>query len=197
MSVKQTVLGLLAAGPAHGYRLCARMNTSFGAMRAIGSSRVYAVLAELEREGLATGRTERDARSGTRRLFELTGRGHAAHRAWLARPMECRGLLRRPLLVKIAVARSLGERVPARTLRAERNARERLLRSLREARGRTAIERLLDERAARHLEVELWLLDEVSVAQSPPPVRVPPSREHGAPADADGPTLRPRARGSR
>jgi len=170
MSVKHIVLGLLEHAPAHGYRVSERLGRSFGTAFTVEPSRVYAVLAELERDGLVLGHCEIDESRRSRRSCEATAAGRAELRAWLARPGACRTFLRRPLLLRVAVAAATGACLTAKTLRAERAARERLLRNLQAARTGTAVERLLDARLAAHLEVELWLLDRLA-GGAPPTLR--------------------------
>ena len=169
MALDHVLLGLLEQGPAHGYRLCRRIDASFGELRPVQPSRVYARLAALEEQGLVIGRDETDPRRRPRRVFTITERGRAVYRAWLVRPAACTTLLRRPLLVKVALAAHLGERLGYRMVRAESTIRARLLRSLCESPPVTTVERLVRERAVRHLEVELWLLDRLAQETGPRP----------------------------
>lgn len=158
MSLEHLVLGLLVQAPAHGYSLCARVNEQLCELRPVHPSHVYAALGRLERGGLAVAHTEREQRR-THRVFSVTAAGTAAHRAWRARGDRGRSPLRRPLLVKAALLAMLGEQQGPRLLRAERTARERLLGELRALPPAATIACLLRERARRHLEVELWLLE--------------------------------------
>jgi len=172
MPLEDLVLGLLAQGPAHGYRLRARLEAELGAQRPLETSHVYAALARLEDHGLAVGRVELDGQGRTRRVFNLTAAGRARHRALLDRPGACWTLLRRPLLLKTALLAVLGEHLGRRSLQAERALRERLLRGLLASPPATEVARLLRDRERRHLEVELWLLD--ALGRPPAPTTRPP-----------------------
>jgi DNA-binding PadR family transcriptional regulator len=164
MAVKHVVLGVLAERPQHGYRVHEHLRRAYGGAPALEPSRVYAVLADLERDGLVAGRTMQSASGRMRRVCEITAAGRAALSAWLARHDACRVFLQRPLLLKVALAAYLGQVLDARLLRAERVARERRRRLLRDAvdARTTAPDVLAERRALAHLEVELWLLDRLA-----------------------------------
>lgn len=174
MALDQLVLGLLAQGPAHGYRLRARLEEAFGARRPVEASHVYAALAGLERQRLVASRVAHDQQGRTRRVFAITAAGRRQLRAWCDLPTACPTLLRRPLLLKTAIAALLGERLARRSLQAERASRERLLRDLAAVPLPGPIARLLQDRARRHVEVELWLLD-VLAGRATPTTRPPGS----------------------
>jgi len=159
MSLEHVVLGFLVAAPAHGYGLCARINDQLGELHPVHASHVYAALAKLERRGLVTAHVAHERRRARRVFFVTTG-GVRAHDAW--RDERGPSPLRRPLLAKAALLALLGERHGARQLRAERAARECLLGELRSLPPAAAIACLLRDRARRHLEVELWLLDQIA-----------------------------------
>lgn len=160
VSLANVLLALLARRPDHGYRLRARIAGELGLPSPREPSHVYAALAELERAGLVERRDEIEARRGCRQLAATSaGRAHLA--AWLARRVDDGALLRRPLLMKVAVWSFLGERPGRRALRAERAACERRLGDPgSEPRG--VLGALLRDRARRHLEVERWLLDRLA-----------------------------------
>ncbi|HEY8516804.1 MAG TPA: PadR family transcriptional regulator [Candidatus Binatia bacterium] len=170
MSVKHIVLGLLEHGPAHGYRLRERLNRSFLAGRELEPSHVYALLAELARAGLVVAVDEDPPSRRRRRCYALTDAGREVLRRWLVDEPACRAFVARPLLIRVALAAHLGERLDAKLLRAERRARERLVRELRDERRGSTLERLADLRTLAHLadlrtlahlEAELELLGEL------------------------------------
>jgi DNA-binding PadR family transcriptional regulator len=166
VAVKHVVLGLLARAPAHGYGLRRDLDAALGRLRPVPPSRLYGVLAGLRAAGFVVSRREA-VRGRVRRVHEITPDGRAELRAWLARPALCAGLLDHPLLVKVAVLSRLGASLPPQALRAERTARERLLVQLRDGPPRSPLERLCDERLARHLEVELWLVGRLAERVAP------------------------------
>lgn len=165
MALAHLVLGVLARGPAHGYRLRRELEAMLGPSHGPEPSRLYAVLRALRDAHLVAARYE-TVRGRVRRVHEITPRGRAEHRAWLGRSGGCAAFLRRPLLVKVAVLEHLGAGagMSPQLVRAERATRERSLDGLRAARDRTLVERLCDERVARHLEVELRLLERLARA---------------------------------
>lgn len=160
MSLANVLLALLVRGPDHGYRLRARVAGELGLPPLREPSHVYAALADLERAGLVERRAETAAERGSR-LLAVTPAGRTQLAAWLARRMDDGALLRRPLLLKVAVWTFLGERPGRRTLRAEQGACERRLGVPGTDPG-TPVGALLRDRARRHLEVERWLLDRLA-----------------------------------
>ncbi len=166
MALKHLVLGVLARGPAHGYRLRREIEAILGPSHGPAPSRLYAVLRALRDARLLAAREETVC-GRVRRVLEITARGRAEHRAWLERSGACSAFLRRPLLVKVALLEHLGAGagVSPQLLRAERTARERALDGLRTDRERTLVARLCDGRLARHLEVELRLLERLAKAR--------------------------------
>ena len=81
-SVELVVLGLLVERPAHGYALHARLEERAGDLAHVSPSRVYSILARLERDGLVDGREERIGRR-RRRVYTIreTGRRELRRRA--------------------------------------------------------------------------------------------------------------------
>jgi len=125
MALKHLVLGILRQEPAHGYRVASRLVALAGAVRRVEPARVYETLGALEREGsIALAPDPPDGRG--RRVWETTAKGREELDRWLERPVPSADWLRRPLLVRLAVA---GPEHPARTeaARAELQARRRAL----------------------------------------------------------------------
>lgn len=73
-SVELVVLGLLVERPGHGYALHARLEERAGDLAHVSPSRVYSILARLERDGLVDGRDERTGRR-RRRVYTIRGAG--------------------------------------------------------------------------------------------------------------------------
>jgi len=160
VSLANVLLALLVRRPDHGYRLRARVVGELGLPAVREASHVYAALAELERAGRVERRDATPANRGSRQLAATSaGRAHLA--SWLARRAADATLLRRPLLLKVAVWTFLDERPSRRTLRAERAACERRVGDP-AAEPRGLLAGLLRDRALRHLEVERWLLDRLA-----------------------------------
>ena len=165
MALDHLVLGLVAANVGHGYAIARRITELQGGRGSVQRSHVYAALARLERRGLIAVHPEPPARR-PRRTFAATDAGRGWLAAWLDRtPEDGAALLRRTLLVKLAVRELLGERPSRRELSAERAARRHDAgepgadRTADAAVVRDPVAALLLARARRHRDVELWLLD--------------------------------------
>jgi DNA-binding PadR family transcriptional regulator len=98
MTVKHSLLGLLAESPGTGYALKQRYEDRTGAMWPVNIGQVYKTLARLDSDGLV-------ARAGgdETALFELTDAGRAELSEWLAEPVPVTGL-RDELVVKVLLA---------------------------------------------------------------------------------------------
>jgi len=84
-SLRTAVLAALVERPAHGYDLTTRLNRRMGPMLQADARRVYEVLEQLEKEGLATSVEEQAAAAPhrRRRVFSLTASGRSTHSGWL------------------------------------------------------------------------------------------------------------------
>ena len=85
-SLRTAVVAALVEQPGHGYELTNRLNRRMGPVLQTDSRRVYEVLEQLEKEGLAHCVEERV--TGTshrrRRVFSATALCHKAYAAWFA-----------------------------------------------------------------------------------------------------------------
>jgi DNA-binding PadR family transcriptional regulator len=84
-SLRTAVVAALVEQPAHGYDLTNRLNRRMGPVLQADPRRVYEVLEQLEKEGLArsTEQHAADAPHRPRRVFSATERGRAAYAGWL------------------------------------------------------------------------------------------------------------------
>lgn len=83
-SLRTAVVAALVEQPTHGYDLTNRLNRRMGPMLQVDSRRVYEVLEQLEKEGLA-GSVEESAAGAShrrKRVFSATALGRAAHEEW-------------------------------------------------------------------------------------------------------------------
>lgn len=129
MALASALLGLLSAGPAHGYQLQTTLEAELGPLWQTRASQVYLTLGRLERDGLVVATRQRQDKRPDRQLLELTERGRAAAQRWLT---EVEGA--EDLVVRLAVARiAAPDRFPevARATVDSRQAALRQLRSLR------------------------------------------------------------------
>jgi DNA-binding PadR family transcriptional regulator len=213
LPAKHLVLGVLVATETHGYAIQRSLLATLGPAFAIPPARVYALLNQLERDGLISVRSGGRARHGPRRSFHIEAAGREEYQRWLGAPTSCASLLRSELLVKLTLVLECGPGALAAIVAAERAARVRakmdLHRQIARVRtaptgGRTAgtaspslrcpanesrppstrvLERLELQRALRHLQVELDALEELE-RFAPPPVPAPRAEAQPTPSPA-------------
>src|SRR5690606_23175949 len=82
----ETILGILAAEPQHGYQLLARFQSKadLGRVWTLSTSQLYAVLKRLEGQRAVRGKTRRSADAPPRREYAITAAGRRQLEAWLA-----------------------------------------------------------------------------------------------------------------
>jgi DNA-binding PadR family transcriptional regulator len=98
MTVKHSLLALLAESPGTGYALKQRYEERTGALWPVNIGQVYKTLARLEQDGLVA-----HPRGDDSAPFELTESGRAELSAWLVEPVPMAGL-RDELVVKVLLA---------------------------------------------------------------------------------------------
>jgi DNA-binding PadR family transcriptional regulator len=83
-SLRTAVLAALVEQPAHGYELTNRLNRRMGPVLQTDARRVYEVLEQLEKEGLACSVEELAAGAPhrPRRVFSATSLGRKTHAGW-------------------------------------------------------------------------------------------------------------------
>lgn len=106
-ATEYALLGLLLAGPSHGYDLTRQFaaDTELGKVCRLEMSMLYGLLKKLEKEGLISGRDEPVSGHKTRRVVELTEAGRAEFEDWLAEPVLHTREIRFSFLVKLYFAR--------------------------------------------------------------------------------------------
>jgi DNA-binding PadR family transcriptional regulator len=163
--MKHVVLGLLSAGPAHGYDVWRRYDQLFaGAGVEINVGQVYITLTRLERDALVTSTTQPAGRRRDRKVYQLTELGVKALREWFATPPDI-PLVKPDVLLRLITAKLATSAVPGIDTRAIINQhRQRCLEALRELdrqAGQTAagsVGGLLVHATGLHLQAELrWL----------------------------------------
>ncbi len=84
----ETILGLLAQEPQHGYQILDTFNdpARLGAVWHMSTSQIYAVLKRLEQRGLIAGRQVEVLDAPTRTEYRITEAGRARLRDWLDEP---------------------------------------------------------------------------------------------------------------
>ena len=86
MSIGHVLLGVLTAGPAHGYELKREHDQSFPSAKPLAFGQVYATLSRLERDGLVEVAESSQEGGPERTAYALTAAGERALEAWLAEP---------------------------------------------------------------------------------------------------------------
>lgn len=104
-------LGILCAGPRHGFAVAARVrpDADLGRIWSMSRALTYRSLDQLLERGLvAERRHEPGVAGGTRTILGATRHGHIAFRRWVTSPVEHVRDLRSELLLKVVLADETG-----------------------------------------------------------------------------------------
>lgn len=104
-------LGVLAAGPTHGFAIASRLrpDADLGRIWSLSRPLTYRAIEQLLKNGYAEPVTEEPGiAGGNRTVIGITDRGRQALHAWLRRPVRHLRDLRSELLLKLHLAESLG-----------------------------------------------------------------------------------------
>ena len=108
----ETILGILAAKPQHGYELLARFQSprELGLVWTMSTSQLYAVLKRLETNGLIRGRDIETGEAPTRRQFTIRTAGRRQLAAWMHEPKLSSSVrqIRVQFMSKLYISRLLG-----------------------------------------------------------------------------------------
>jgi DNA-binding PadR family transcriptional regulator len=119
MSVRQSLLAILAQGPCYGYQLRTEFDRRTGSTWPLNVGQIYNTLDRLERDGLVR---KGDADEHGHVYWEITDAGGAAARAWLDAPVPRPTGTRDDLAIKLAIAATLPDVDVAALIRAQRAA---------------------------------------------------------------------------
>lgn len=117
VSIRQSLLALLAEQPRHGYELRAEFETRTGTTWPLNIGQVYTTLSRLERDGRVSVSGDSDEQH---KVYELTSTGRREMQEWFATPV---GRIDRPrdeLAIKLALAADLDEIDLAEVVQAQR-----------------------------------------------------------------------------
>ncbi|MCW3842929.1 PadR family transcriptional regulator [Micromonospora yasonensis] len=131
MSTSHVLLGLLAAGPRHGYELKRAHDERLPRARPLAFGQVYATLARLQRDGLVVPAGQEREGGPDRTTYALTEEGRTALDRWLAAVEPPMPYVASTLFAKVVVALLVAD--PERTrgyLIAQRRAHTARLREL-------------------------------------------------------------------
>lgn len=104
MSVRQSLLAILAQGPCYGYQLRAEFDRRTGSTWPLNVGQIYNTLERLERDALvAKGQVDDQGHV----YYEITDAGREAVRDWLVSPVARGQGTRDELAIKLAVAATL------------------------------------------------------------------------------------------
>ena len=158
MSIGKTFLGLLEAGPSHGYDLKRSYDERFGTDRPLAYGQVYATLSRLLKGGFVTVDAVEPGAGPERKRYAITDAGVADVDTWLGQPEKPEPYLQSTLYAKVVLALATGRSADA-VLDTQRAAHLDLMRALtRRKAGGDLSDQLICDHALFHLEADLrWL----------------------------------------
>lgn len=128
MSVRQSLLAILAQGPCYGYQLRSEFERRTGWSSSLNVGQIYSTLERLERDGLVSrGAPDADGHI----YWQITDAGRGEARAWLASPVERNTGTRDELAIKLALAAALPGVDVFEVIKTQRRASSAHLESLR------------------------------------------------------------------
>ncbi|MDC0772667.1 PadR family transcriptional regulator [Streptomyces sp. HD] len=158
MSIGHTLLGLLEAGPRHGYDLKRAFDETFGHDRPLHYGQVYSTMSRLLKNGLVEVDGIEAGDGPERKRYAITEAGITDVQRWLATPQKPEAYLQSTLYTKVLLA-LLTRRDAAEILDIQRSEHLRSMRILtdRKRKGDLA-DQLICDNALFHLEADLrWL----------------------------------------
>ncbi|HEY0641138.1 MAG TPA: PadR family transcriptional regulator [Pseudonocardiaceae bacterium] len=158
MGIGHALLGLLEAGPRHGYELKRAYDERFGADRPLAYGQVYSTLSRLLRDGLVEMDGVEPGGGPERKRYAITAAGVTDVERWLAVAEKPEPYLQSTLYAKVVLALLTG-RPATEVLDSQRTAH---LASMRELTRRKLdgdlVDQLVCDHALFHLEADLrWL----------------------------------------
>ncbi|KQY60401.1 hypothetical protein ASD11_13200 [Aeromicrobium sp. Root495] len=124
MSIKHSLLALLAPGPRHGYQLRAEFEARTGGTWPLNIGQVYSTLQRLQRDGLVEAADDEpaDAGSESRIAYRLTATGRTEVDDWFRTPVDAGSDPRDELAIKLALGVGLDEVDLGLLIHAQRSA---------------------------------------------------------------------------
>ena len=190
MSVRNSLLGLLAQRPRHGYELHDAFEAMLGGQTTwdVKPAQIYSTLARLAEAGLIVEEGVEQEGGPEKRIFAVTDAGRLELQQWFAEPVISEHE-RDEVFLKLMLSVSTGVADPQRVVATQRASLYRELHAAATRRGATdsrkdlAVILLLDQ-VVMHLEADLRWLEMVEqrlddLRRQPP--RVPEARVRGRP----------------
>ncbi|GGK21760.1 PadR family transcriptional regulator [Pilimelia terevasa] len=162
MSTPHVLLGLLSAGPLHGYDLKRAHDQRLPRARPLAYGQVYATLARLARDGLVTATGTDRAAGPDRTAYAVSDAGRAALDAWLGEIEPPAPHVASAMLAKVVIALLAADTARARDYlarqRAAHAARLRDLTAVKTAPDATLGDLVAADHAILHLDADLrWM----------------------------------------
>lgn len=132
MSVRQSLLSILAQGPCYGYQLRTEFDRRIGSLWPLNVGQIYNTLERLERDSLVA-RGAADSQGHV--YWQITDAGRVEAARWMSSPVERGQAARDELAIKVAIAATLPGSDAAAVIAAQRDASRRHLESLQELRS--------------------------------------------------------------
>jgi DNA-binding PadR family transcriptional regulator len=158
MSISHTLLGLLEAGPRHGYDLKRAFDEKFGHDRPLHYGQVYSTMSRLLKNGLVEVEGIEAGGGPERKRYAITDVGVTDVQRWLATPEKPEEYLQSTLYTKVVLA-LLTRRHAAEILDTQRSEHLRSMRVLTDRKRKgDLVDQLICDHALFHLEADLrWL----------------------------------------
>ena len=174
MSVRNSLLALLNAGPMHGYGLKSEFEAATGDVWPLNVGQVYTTLGRLERDGLVSAVADAEGQ----KTYAITEAGRDELRRWFDTPVAREVVPRQELAIKLVFAMRSGPAVVSEVVQRQRVATIRSLqeftrlKAAAEADGDLAWVLMLDAFVFQAESEARWLdLCEARLAQAPQPAR--------------------------
>lgn len=162
MDSRLTMLGLIGAGPSHGYDLKHSWDRWFSTTRVLAFGQVYATLARLARDGLITQIEAAPGAGPERKRYMITDAGRAEVAHWLATPESPDASLQVDLFAKTVIALMLDDDATG-LLDAQRARHMERMRELTRLKSGSDLRTvLLADHALFHIEADLRWMDTTS-----------------------------------
>lgn len=122
LTIEHALLGYLRRSPMHGYEIYQHMSdpNGLGLVWVVKQSRLYALLAGLEKEGYIEAVLEPQESRPPRKVFHLTESGEKVFLNWVQSPVPHGRQIRLDFLVKVYFAQQEGPETVARLLQRQR-----------------------------------------------------------------------------
>jgi DNA-binding PadR family transcriptional regulator len=123
VSVRQSLLALLSAGPMHGYGLKTEFEAATGDVWPLNVGQVYTTLGRLERDGMVTAETDAESQ----KIYQITDSGREELARWFETPVPREVIPRQELAIKLVFAMRSGRADVAAVVQRQRVATVRAL----------------------------------------------------------------------